>query len=164
MRRSAHQQLGMTLIESLIALLLFSLGILALVGMYSRAIASASDAQYRVEAANLANELLQAVSAGVARDPTGAVLPASLSSFQYLEASTVCGATSGTTTEPPALTGWFTRVRTVRSGLPDSATAGYQHISADTSAAAFNRVVVTLCWQVPNQTAPHSHTVIGYIN
>ena len=50
-------QHGFFLLEALIALLIFSLGILGMVGMGGAAIAAQSDAQYRTEAANYANEI-----------------------------------------------------------------------------------------------------------
>ena len=46
------------LIEALLAILIFSIGILAVVGMQSVAIKSVTDSKYRSEAAFLANELI----------------------------------------------------------------------------------------------------------
>jgi type IV pilus assembly protein PilV len=51
-------QCGVVLIEVLVATLIFSIGILAVVGMQAGAIASVADAKYRVDAANVANQLL----------------------------------------------------------------------------------------------------------
>jgi len=56
-----------TLIESLIAILIFSMGILALVGMYSSAVSRTTDSQYRIEAANHANRILGQIWANVDR-------------------------------------------------------------------------------------------------
>ena len=49
---------GSFLLEALIAALIVSLGILGLVGLQARAIQNVDDAQYRSEAAFLANDLL----------------------------------------------------------------------------------------------------------
>lgn len=49
---------GMVLIESLIAMLIFSIGILALISMQVAAIKLSTDAQYRAEASLLANKLI----------------------------------------------------------------------------------------------------------
>jgi len=46
------------LLEAFIAILIFSMGILAIVGMQASAIKNATDSRYRSEAAQLANELL----------------------------------------------------------------------------------------------------------
>ena len=55
-------QSGMMLIEALIAILIFSLGILGMVAMGSVAIAAQSDSQYRTEAANYANEIASEIA------------------------------------------------------------------------------------------------------
>jgi type IV pilus assembly protein PilV len=51
-------QSGIVLLEGLIAILIFSLGILAIVGMQTIAVKETTDARYRSEAALLANQLL----------------------------------------------------------------------------------------------------------
>lgn len=51
-------QRGSILLEGLIAILIFSFGILALVGMQAAAIKSTSDAKYRTDASFLANQLV----------------------------------------------------------------------------------------------------------
>ncbi len=59
-RTSPHRvlQRGSFLLEALIAVLIVALGILGLVGLQARAIQNTDDAQYRSEAAFLANDLL----------------------------------------------------------------------------------------------------------
>ena len=54
-RTSSRKQQGGFLLEALIGILIFSLGVLGLVALQGRAIAYSSDAQYRGEAAYLAN-------------------------------------------------------------------------------------------------------------
>jgi type IV pilus assembly protein PilV len=54
----ARQQSGMILIEALLAVLIFSLGILALVGLQATSVKQSADAKYRSEAALLANEII----------------------------------------------------------------------------------------------------------
>lgn len=56
--RSVHKQSGVMLIEALIGLLIFSMGILALVGMQATAISQVTDAKYRSEAAFLADRMI----------------------------------------------------------------------------------------------------------
>ena len=51
-------QRGSVLLEALVAILIFSVGILAVVGMQATAVKAASDARHRSEASLLANELL----------------------------------------------------------------------------------------------------------
>ncbi len=52
------QQAGVMLLEALIAILIFSLGILGVVGMQASAIAASRDAKYRSDASLLANDLV----------------------------------------------------------------------------------------------------------
>jgi type IV pilus assembly protein PilV len=52
------QQSGIMLIEALIAILIFSIGILGVVGIQASAIAASRDAKFRTDAGLLANELI----------------------------------------------------------------------------------------------------------
>lgn len=52
------QQSGVVLLESLIAILVFSLGILGIVGMQATAVKQVTDARYRAEASLLVDQLL----------------------------------------------------------------------------------------------------------
>jgi len=61
---SGHAQSGVMLIEALIALLIFSLGVLGIVGLQSTATKVSGDARYRSEAALMANELIGKMWAG----------------------------------------------------------------------------------------------------
>ena len=51
-------QAGIMLLEALVAILIFSVGILSVVGMQATAVKAAADAKYRSAASLLANELL----------------------------------------------------------------------------------------------------------
>jgi type IV pilus assembly protein PilV len=57
-RRRARAQYGSFLLEALISVLIVSLGILGLIALQARAIQGVDDAQYRAEAAFVANALL----------------------------------------------------------------------------------------------------------
>ena len=59
--RQDHAQIGVMLIEALIGILIFSIGILALIGMQATALRNTTDARYRIEAAYLANSILSQV-------------------------------------------------------------------------------------------------------
>ena len=56
--RLARSQAGVMLIEALIGILIFSIGILALIGMQGAAIRNTTDARYRSEASFLANQVI----------------------------------------------------------------------------------------------------------
>ena len=56
--RPLKKQGGMLLLEGLIAILIFSFGILAIVGLQSSTLKFASDAKHRVDASFLANQTI----------------------------------------------------------------------------------------------------------
>ena len=60
MKRSSIpvSQKGVMLLEALVAILIFSIGVLAIVGLQATAIKEAGDARYRTDAAQLANQLV----------------------------------------------------------------------------------------------------------
>ena len=66
-RRVAPSQGGFFLIEAMVAILIFALGILGLVAMGGTAVSSQSDAQYRTEASSLADAIAGEVALGIDR-------------------------------------------------------------------------------------------------
>ena len=58
MKSPASSQRGILLLESLIAILLISFGILGLVGLWANSVKDVSEAKYRSDASFLANELI----------------------------------------------------------------------------------------------------------
>jgi type IV pilus assembly protein PilV len=58
MTRSLQKQRGVLLLEALIGLLIFSIGILAMVAMQATAISQVTDAKYRTEASTLADRMI----------------------------------------------------------------------------------------------------------
>lgn len=154
-----NRQQGMTLIESMIAILIFSMGILALVGMYTAAVSRTTDSQYRIEAANHANRILGQIWANVDRS-TAANLTTSLNTFQHNPGGANC-AFSGAAATAPEVTAWANAITAAGTGLP-GASAATNQILVD--AASFNRVTVTVCWRAPGDTYAHRHVVVANIN
>jgi len=58
MKNSSSFQSGFMLIEALIAVMIFSFGLLAIIGLQAVSIKNASEAKYRTQAAFLANEVI----------------------------------------------------------------------------------------------------------
>ena len=58
MKPELKYQSGVMLLEALIAILIFSIGILTLIGMQATAIKNTADARYRSEAATLAQQII----------------------------------------------------------------------------------------------------------
>ena len=171
MKRTFREK-GLSLLESLIALLIFSIGTLAFIAMYARSIVTASDAQFRIEASNYANELIQTVYSTVARDNGNAVIAADLKRFAFENAEGgECKREedgkltwAGGDTAPLAIRDWICRIQLSPNALPGATKQGAQKIVIQTDPTDFNRVVVTLRWTVPSEGVNHSHDVIAHIN
>jgi len=154
-------QRGSFLIEALIGILIFSLGILALVGMQAAAISAQSDARYRTEASNLAQQMVNNIWLNVTRT-NAAALQASLVNFEHQPAGGACNF-SGTASGNTLVTDWIDSVTAAGSGLPGT-TAAMQQITVNTAAGGFNRVAITICWLPPRAATPNRHTVVTYVN
>ena len=57
-QKSLKSQAGVMLLEALVAILIFSLGIIALMGLQAASIAQVSQAKYRTDASYLANQIM----------------------------------------------------------------------------------------------------------
>ena len=162
-------QRGFLIIEALIAILIFSLGILGLIAMGSTAVGAQSDARFRTDAAALADEIagLMAVTAGRSTAPLyGApdtTLQLSLAAFahQTTGVASAAGCNFGGGAGNALVTNWANGVVAGPRRLP-GATLANQQILVNT--AAFNQVTITLCWQGPNDQAMRRHTLVTYIN
>jgi type IV pilus assembly protein PilV len=154
----------MGLLEALIGILIFSLGILAMVAMQAASVNAVADAQYRIEAVNAANQLLSQMWV-VDRTDT-AKAQASLLTFEHQTSGLPADcAFAGQAATNGAVTSWLSHLNTGGpSGAPllPGATAAMQQIQVDTGAS--NRVTITICWNASNDTTPRRHTVVAYVN
>ena len=172
------RQSGIALLEALIGILLFSLGILAMVSMQAASVNAVSDAQYRIEAVNASNQLLAQMWTAVDRTSAASV-QASLLTFEHQTSGVPADCNfSGTAASNAVVTGWLNRLNTggpsgapLLPGLDDAAQqASMQQIEIDTGAR--NRVTITLCWVAPGDRTKgpggtplfHRHTVVAYVN
>ncbi|MGZ3237329.1 MAG: type IV pilus modification PilV family protein [Burkholderiaceae bacterium] len=133
----------MLLLEGMIAILIFSLGILGLVGMQAIAIKQVSDAEYRSQASLLANQLLGQMWA----DNRNA---------------TVLKATYDSGTAPTAYTTWQTAVA---AALPGTTLNNNQPtVNVDTSGGSTTgTVTITIKWQAPSDTTAHQYITVAQI-
>jgi type IV pilus assembly protein PilV len=136
MKTNAGQR-GATLLEALIGILIFSVGILALVGMQALAIKHMSDAKYRSDAAFLANQIIGQMW----------VNRGSLGSYAY----------AGSGAPPVAIDNWVTSIQNALPGVTAAANRPIITVAGTT-------VTVTVRWQMPGGTDVHRHTTIAYIN
>ena len=134
-------QAGSMLLESLIAILIFSMGILAIVGMQGSAIRATSDAKYRSDASMLANNLIGQMWVS---DRTAATLQ---TNFQ-----------GGNGTDGGAYTAWYSGVQTTLPG----AGANPPSVTVSTAGATAGQVSITINWNLPGET-PHNYAVVAQI-
>lgn len=170
-QRAARVQRGFFLIEAMVAILIFALGILGLVAMGGTAVSSQSDAQYRTEASSLADAIAAQIALGV--DRTDETTKAnSLAGYAHQAASapttipppcSFAGAAL-TAASAPAVFSLLQRAanQTADPGLP-GATAANQQIYID-GAGNYDRVVITLCWKAASDSAWRRHTLVTYVN
>ena len=161
------------MLEALVAILIFSLGILGLVAMGSVAINAQNDAQYRTEAANYASDIAGQILLSVDRLPvvsangnTTIVNPTTLASFaHYASAPATAGTCTfgGGASTNPVVTAWVNNITSGSHPLP-GATAANLQITINQAAKGFNQVMVTFCWKAPSDLAMRQHTLISYIN
>lgn len=160
MKTSLRPQAGVMLLEALIGILIFSVGILAMVGMQATAFSASADAKNRAEAAAYANDIISRMWMGVDRTSDASVI-SSLNTFVLNSSGTDCAFTGGQADNSNAtLTAWVSDVTDTSAGLL-GATAAMQQIAVDT--ASMNRVTVTICWQTPQDLRPRKHQVITYV-
>lgn len=134
---AGRRQRGASLLEAMIGILIFSIGILALVGMQALAIKHMSEAKYRSDAAFFANDLIAQMW----------VNRGSLGSYAY----------TGSGAPPVALQYWVASIQTELPGVTAAANLPIVTVVGTT-------VTVTVRWQVPGGSSDHKHVTIAYIN
>ena len=131
------------LLEALIAILIFSIGILAVVGLQAVSIKNVTDAKHRTEAAFLANKLLSQMWTDAGN----------IASYAY----------PGSGGVPTRLTGWVGKVNT---RLP-AATAVPPIVTITGASAAGATVTIQVRWQLPEEQSqglpPHRYMVIASV-
>lgn len=160
-RHSQHLQQGAMLIESLMAILIFSLGVLGLVGVNAVAVGGQSDAQYRSEANRLAGRIANEIWVSVDRsNPVN--LGTTLATFAHrADVPDACDiGTAGTPSGNALVSNWVAAVTGAATGLP-GATDRMQQILID---PALNQVRVTLCWKASTDLVARRHVFTSYIS
>ena len=130
-RRDTVGQTGSALLEALIAILIFSFGVLGLVGILAGSIRATNDARYRAEVANLAQGLIGDMWSTAAAD-----------------LDTQFGAGG------PKLAAWQSQVASL---LPSATGANLPVVDLSQPGLSAQRrsVVVTMVWQLPGESGRH---------
>lgn len=158
-----HQS-GVMLLEALIAILIFSLGILGVIGMQASAIGASRDAKFRSDAGMLANEVIgQMMASNRTVDITGSGNTAMKAAFQGT-VTTDCSAT------PPATPycAWRNQVDAALPGVAANPplitiTPGAIDLGAQPPVIPPNVVSVTVQWKGPKDAVAHHYTVTTLI-
>jgi type IV pilus assembly protein PilV len=141
MHRPRVAQQGVMLLEALVGILIFSIGILAVVGMQAMAVKTVAESKYRMDASFLANEVI---------------------GDMWLNRSNLANFAYNGGAYPSTLTEWSTRL--------ERALPGVAAHPPTIEIAAGNVVTVTIFWQHPEEANlasppdPHSYRTITSIN
>ena len=122
------------LLEAMIGILIFSMGILAIIGMQARSIAYVSDAMYRSQASFLSNEIIGAMWVDRA-NLANYVMPGGASTTVTTWAAKVSNELPGSAANPPTI-------------AIDPATG---------------IVTITIQWMPPNVTTAHNLVAVAQI-
>lgn len=135
------QQTGSMLLEALVAILIFSMGILAVTGLQAASIKNAGDAKYRSDASLLANQLV------------GQMLSGNRSSLATLQAGF----------QSPGGTAYLTWSSGVAAALPGASatppTVAIAQTASTSTGAPANQATITISWNAPDE-APGAHTYV----
>ncbi len=157
------QQRGVFLIEAMVAMLIFALGILGLVAMGGAAVSSQADAQYRTEASNVADAIASLIALKVDRT-TNATMQATLMAFDHQSGGANCNFNGPATAASLDVNNLIDQAANAMPGQPGLPGATAANIQIKVNTVAFNRVEITLCWRAPNDTAMRRNTLVTYIN
>jgi type IV pilus assembly protein PilV len=154
MQQSIHKhkrQRGISLLEALVSVLIFSVGILAIVALQAVSIKTAQDAKNRADASYLANQIIQEMWVG--RGNANANLPG----FNHNNALADCAAGGAAASGNAIVSAWLARVNATLPG----ASGGLQRIAFN---AATNEVTVAVCWPDKDPAQPaRRHVVVTTI-
>ena len=156
--RPRGRERGVMLIEALIAILIFSIGILAVVGMQSVAIKNVTESKHRSEAAFLAEGLMAQMWIDQNINPATKLNTSNVNTANYNY--------PGSGTVPARLISW---VGQVNAKLPGSALPGgaMPKVTITNATASGATVKIEIFWRLPEETTlglpPHSHTVMASI-
>jgi type IV pilus assembly protein PilV len=152
---------GFALMEALVGMLIFSLGILGMIGMQASAMTAVVDTRERMEAVYFVNQLIGQMWADDR---------ANLLRYGHHPSSSPSGAGScafsGAASTYPNVTTWLSALRNPRHGLPGSPSDSSTQIvvTPNAPASGTTTVSVTVCWKTKPQDAHwHNHTVVANI-
>ena len=137
------KQSGVMLLEALIGILIFSIGVLAIVGLQANTMNVVTDSKSRADASFMANQIIGKMWVNRANLNTYACNP--------------CTTANGNADTQA----WVTQMQAGGS-TPLPGVANQPRIIV--IPGANNQVTVTVFWKTPQSSVSHSHVAIAYIN
>lgn len=140
-----RQEHGLVLIENLVAVVIFAIGVLGFIGLQAASMKASGDAKYRADAAFMASTLLGRMATDIpnlvqyANNSNGGAIAANCTPATDLSANA-------------NVTDW---TATLAATLP-GASAERQQIIID---SATGEVTVQICWQTPQEPTPSRYIV-----
>ena len=147
-----RDQRGFVLLDAMIAILIFSVGILGMVALQGAATKLAGDAQYRSNAAMFADQVIAQMWGDYNSSGNGALLATDYSTNGAKYSTWVAAMDCSTSTLKNCLPG-------VTANKPTIVVTNTVIYSPDdgTTLVPSSLVTVTVSWQAPNDTGPHSY-------
>lgn len=147
-RISARQD-GVVLIEALLGILIFSIGILALIGMQSVAVKNTVDARYRTEAAYLAKSMLNQIQLDMGNialyDDTNTGLYAPRTAWRNQVEGLLPGINIASAVRVPEI----------------DIVAGPTYAGDSTPSS---QVTIKILWLQPGETEVHKFEIVGFVS
>lgn len=148
-----RSQQGSVLLEALFAILLFSIGVLALVALQAASIKNSVDAKYRSDASYLANQIV----AQMWLDRSN------IDRYAHYATGSSCAFTGSASADASPwvtpVTAWVTQVTSLLPGAASNKTQIVVNTVAGTK-----QVKVTVCWKGPQEAVTHNFAVTAQVN
>jgi type IV pilus assembly protein PilV len=148
-----RSQRGSVLLEALFSILLFSIGVMALVALQAVSIKNGVDAKYRSDASYLANQIIAQMW----------VDRSHIDQYAHYPTGSHCAFTGTASADASPwvtpVTAWTSQVTTL---LPGSASNKTQIIVSPVGTT--KQVKVTVCWKSPQETTAHNFSLTAQIN
>ncbi|MCG2595091.1 type IV pilus modification protein PilV [Ramlibacter sp. XY19] len=141
-------QRGFSLVEVLVAIVVFSFGVLGLVRLQATAVKMSTDARQRAEATFLADQLLARLLISN---------PATATEFNHMAGGTSACAPTGTASTNATLLDWMSQVT---AAFPRVNASEQQVIVGGTNNAD---VTIRLCWKNGEDDLPHTLEVYNRV-
>lgn len=150
------KQYGATLLEALVAIFIFSIGVLALVALQAASIKESMDAKSRSDASYLANQIIAQMWVDRANIP----------SYQHYSSGNLCAFTGSASTNDH-VTNWVTEATRLLPGI----TNNKLQVLITTPISNTYQVKVTVCWEINRESTSqtresviHNYTATANIN